>query len=161
MPNPPYSLWVTSMLLALMRHGKAEPKGEKPDELRSLTSEGFRDVESVAGLLPFKPSIVYSSPYRRAIQTAEVVASRYGVKVSIVEELKPGVFTVDSLRKINVRDRALLVGHAPSIELVLSSLIGGGSVKMKASSIAIIEVEELDYSMATLIALLIPPTVRL
>ncbi|MCE4598713.1 MAG: histidine phosphatase family protein [Desulfurococcales archaeon] len=149
------------MIIGFMRHGKAEPKGEKPDEDRSLTSEGRRSVESIAGILPFKPSIVYSSPYKRALQTAEIIASIHGVGIRVSDKLKPGVFSMDSLREINPGDKALLVGHAPSIEMVVSSLVGGGNIKMKPSSVAIVEAESLDYSAAILVALLLPPGMSL
>ncbi|MEM0085435.1 MAG: histidine phosphatase family protein, partial [Zestosphaera sp.] len=68
------------MLIALMRHGEAEPK--KPgvsDDERSLTQDGRLQVIKVASVLGLKPRYVVSSPLKRALETAEIVAGILGV----------------------------------------------------------------------------------
>ncbi len=147
------------MILGFMRHGKAEPRGSRPDRERRLTPEGREDSIRVARILPFRPSTIYSSPLVRAVETAEAVAEALGgVSVITSELLEPGVFGVESLRELNPQDGSLLVGHAPSIEKVVSALIGGCPVKMGTSYVAILELEEIDRGRGSLLALIGPPS---
>lgn len=146
------------MIVGIMRHAKAEAKRPGiPDSNRRLTPEGKSQVESIAEILPWKPSKIIHSPYLRARETALLLASKLGV--AAVEEsslLEPDRFNVEAFREL-ASDGALLVGHAPSVEEVLSSLLGC-RVKMKTASVAILEI---NGDSATLIALLVPPTSRI
>ena len=154
--------WVDIMLLLFMRHGKAEEK--KPglrDEDRRLTDEGRRDVEFVARALPVKPSIVYSSPLVRARETAEIVARLHGVDLRIVDELSPSKASLDSIKGLELVDNTLLVGHAPSIEDVVSEIVGGGNVKLKAGAVAGIELEEVGKGKGRLVFLITPQIARI
>ncbi len=149
------------MLLFVARHGKAEEK--KPgqsDEERRLTAEGRRDVELVARLLPSKPSIVLTSPLRRAIETAEIIARIWGIEFRVLDELHPQLLSLEKLKRVEIPDSAVLVGHAPSIEKLVSELIGGGKVKLKAGAIAGLELERLEPSSAVLRFVLIPDIAR-
>jgi 2,3-bisphosphoglycerate-dependent phosphoglycerate mutase len=63
----------------LIRHAEALPSGG--DE-GGLTDAGRRASEELADELePFHVSAVYSSPYRRAIETVEPLAQRRGLRV--------------------------------------------------------------------------------
>ena len=149
------------MYLMFMRHGKAEEK--KPgmsDEERHLTDEGRRDIMLVSKALPLKPSIVYSSPLVRAVETAEIVAGTHEVSLKIVDELRPELTSLNSIIKIKPPDQALLVGHAPSIERVVSELIGGGNVKLKAGAVAGIELSTLEAGKGVLRFILTPDIAR-
>jgi len=126
-------------LLAFMRHGKAEPK--KPgmaDGERRLTPEGREDVKLVAKALPFKPSVIYHSPLRRAAETAEILSKELGVGAREAYALEPEQASLSSLRELNPPDRAVLVGHAPSLPDIVSTLIGGGRVKLRAGGLAVL-----------------------
>ena len=150
------------MLLLFMRHGKAEEK--KPgmkDENRRLTDEGRQDVEFIARALPVKPSVVYSSPLTRARETAEIIARLYGVDLKIVDELTPSKASLDSIRKLELVDNTLLVGHAPSIENIVSEIIGGGNVKLKAGAVAGVELEEVGRGKGKLVFLITPQIARI
>ncbi len=149
------------MKLFFMRHGKAEEK--KPgmrDEDRKLTSEGRRDVEAIARLIPDRPEVIYTSPLVRARETAEIVASVHGTRVVVVEELSPNKASLEALRNLEIVDKTLFIGHAPSIEKIVSELIGGGKVKIKAGGLAVVEAEALEKGKGTL-TLLLTPTVAL
>jgi 2,3-bisphosphoglycerate-dependent phosphoglycerate mutase len=70
----------------LIRHAHAD---WEPDESRSLSVKGKRDAIQVAEILSEYPvTEIYSSPYRRALQTVEPLARLLEVKVQIVPELR-------------------------------------------------------------------------
>ncbi len=143
------------MILLFARHGKAEErKPGQSDEERRLTEEGRKGVEAVARLLPVTPSIIYVSPLRRAVETGEIFARILGVEMKIVDELRPEVCSFDSLRRY-VADRVMFVGHAPSIENVVSELVGG-RIKLKSGAVAIVELEKYERGTGVLTALITP-----
>lgn len=143
--------------LIIFRHGEAEEKkpGQR-DEERKLTVKGRRDVEVIARVLPWKPSRVYTSPLLRAVETAKIIADIYGIEVVVTEYLKPEQTCIENLSKLDIIDNSVLVGHAPSIEKIVSDLIGGGNIKLKAGSAIGIELDNLCRGCGTLIFLLIP-----
>ncbi len=147
-----------------MRHGKAEPK--KPgmgDSERRLTEAGREDVALVARLIPVKPEIVFTSPFKRAVETAEIVSRELGgVEVRVVWELEPERASLSSLRELNLLEcsSALLVGHAPSLEELTSTLIGGGRVKMSSGAAAGVELSDLDLGKGVLKFLITPEIAR-
>ena len=71
---------VLSMEIYLLRHGIAEDRsttGRDPD--RRLTDEGrakLRRVLERAHQAGVRPSLILSSPYRRALETAEIMAAK-------------------------------------------------------------------------------------
>ncbi len=143
------------MIVGIMRHAKAEPKSPGiPDEERRLTDEGRKQVAVVAEILPWRPSKIIHSPYIRARETAELLAAKLGVsQVEASLLLAPNSFNPDAFKRL-ASDGVLMVGHSPSVEEVLTSILGC-RVKMKTASVAILEVEG---DRATLLALLAPPT---
>jgi 2,3-bisphosphoglycerate-dependent phosphoglycerate mutase len=56
---------------------------------RPLSDKGIRAAEQLAVTLAAEgPTAIYSSPYRRAIQTVEPLADRVGMAIEIVEDLR-------------------------------------------------------------------------
>jgi len=149
------------MIVVFIRHGKAEPKTEeKPDKERELTEEGRKDIETLASILPIMPKKVYTSPYKRAMQTAEIIANTWKIPIEIREELSPENMSIESIRKLELSDGEILVGHAPSIEDVVSKLIGSGKIDMSSGSAACIEVEEIKEGGGTLLFLISRDVIR-
>src|SRR3989442_3591702 len=68
----------TRMEICILRHGNAaEAHGGMKDADRALTPEGAKKLQSVlrrAKSVDVKPSIIVTSPYRRARETAQVAA---------------------------------------------------------------------------------------
>jgi phosphohistidine phosphatase SixA len=66
------------MQLVLMRHGQAQPKHPDVDDAnRSLTRHGYREAARTANILRDRdvvPTVIWTSPYLRAMQTAQVLA---------------------------------------------------------------------------------------
>lgn len=150
------------MYILVARHGKAEEKKPGlPDEERRLTEEGRSDVANVAKLLPWTPQLIYTSPLRRAHETAEVISQVLGgVEVKVVDILRPELTSVENLKKLEFKEITLLVGHAPSIEKLISGLVGGGAIKLKAGAIAGLEAEIFDVGKAVLRFIISPDVAK-
>lgn len=124
-------------LILIMRHAHAEPPGTGPDSERNLTPQGRTQALKVARLLAYKPSIILSSPYKRALQTAEIIAGEKSAQVKTAHELEPGRASLESLASLNPPDGALVVGHNPSLERIIYSLTGCG-VRLAPASLAVV-----------------------
>lgn len=148
--------------LIVMRHGEAVSKDVAGnDENRWLTEEGKKEVRLMAQCIPFKPAKVFSSPLRRARETAAIVAEVLGLEgYEVVEELKPGKFTLDALARLSLEDKTVIIAHAPDVNKVVAALIGGGNLKIPAGGFALVEYEKLEPGSGTLRALLAPKLVR-
>jgi phosphohistidine phosphatase len=133
------------MELYLFRHGIAEdaPPG-RPDSSRALTPEGRERTAAVvrmarnAGVIP---SLIASSPYLRAVQTAEVAAKEFGWKgellklPSLVPHGTPEAVWSD-LRDLKDESAVLLAGHEPLMANLAAYLLNapGLMVDMKKSA---------------------------
>lgn len=120
-------------LLCLFRHGIAEdPSPSLSDSDRALTEEGARKTAlAAAGLraLGLSPDVILSSPLRRALETAEIVARTLGAKGAVrLEERLAGGDPEEILRGLRAHRDArslLLVGHEPSLGMLASTLLTG------------------------------------
>jgi len=78
--------------LAFLRHGSAEAGGHGlPDSKRRLTERGRREAEETAVLARrarYVPVAVYTSPYPRARETAEIFLDRLSLVVSLREDAR-------------------------------------------------------------------------
>ncbi len=127
------------MLVVFMRHAKAaEAKPGERDEDRRLTSEGVEEAVAVSRLLP-RVRMVYSSPLRRAVETAEIVSHLHGAEYRVIEELAPGRYLKDL--EPYFTDRALFVGHSPYVEDCVSELSGFRTSLPTAGAVGLRRVE--------------------
>jgi phosphohistidine phosphatase len=125
--------------LLIVRHGPAgDPeeweRQEKDDRLRPLTPKGKKEVrKAAAGLARLVPrlDLLATSPWTRAVQTAEIVNKEYGCEIEDVELLtsdhKPEDLT-PWLREQSGKDAVGLVGHEPHLGLLVGYLLSGKSV---------------------------------
>jgi len=68
------------------------------DEMRPLSEQGRVDAFKVADLLePVAPAAIYSSPYLRARQTVEPLASRLGVSIQEMADLRERHLSSDTM----------------------------------------------------------------
>jgi phosphohistidine phosphatase len=136
------------MNLYLMRHAHAVEPDEwrGPDSERPLIEKGRRAAEAAAtGLARRSPPVsrVITSPYTRAADTAEIVATRLGVIVTANEAL---ALNFDLARLAVILDEAtwasdlLLVGHQPNMGQVLAALLGRPDrpVELKKAAVALV-----------------------
>jgi phosphohistidine phosphatase len=127
--------------LLVMRHGVAEEKeafaetGED-DSLRPLTKEGRWKLKQVTkGLRYLLPSIdvIATSPFTRALQTAEILADEYGdATIEHLDALTPAGTPrkfMTWLRQHDPDDRVAAVGHDPHLASLVSWLLTGEAVE--------------------------------
>ena len=140
--------------LFLIRHGIAEERGDAwPDDAkRPLSEDGIeRFQKSARGLarLDVWIDVVLTSPLVRARQTAEIVASAFDPRPSIItiESLAPGgsyASLVADLEKHGRKTRIALVGHEPGIGELGARLIGSRhSFEFKKGAVCRIDVDEI------------------
>jgi phosphohistidine phosphatase len=140
--------------LFLIRHGVAEERGDAwPDDAkRPLSEDGIeRFQRSARGLarLDVWIDVVLTSPLVRARQTADIVASAFDPRPSIItiESLAPGgsyASLVADLEKHGRKTRIALVGHEPGIGELGARLIGSRhSFEFKKGAVCRIDVDEI------------------
>lgn len=122
--------------LYLMRHGiAADPARGTNDADRALTEEGVRKTTRVAaGLkaLGVELDAVLSSPFRRAEETARLVADVLSpdLAVELYPPLAAGAQPQDVLKGLKLArrvSRLLLVGHQPDLGELASFLMTGSA----------------------------------
>lgn len=120
------------MEIYLLRHGIAEDAAPgKPDSDRALTSAGrekLRRVLARARAAKVKPNLILSSPYRRALQTAETAAEAlgYGDPILQTPTLAPDADPHDTWGEIRVHkseNSLLLASHEPLMSSLLAYLL--------------------------------------
>ena len=140
--------------LFLIRHGIAEERGDAwpDDNKRPLSEDGIeRFQKSARGLarLDVWIDVVLTSPLVRARQTAEILASAFDPRPSIitVESLAPGgsyASLLTDLEKHGRKTRIALVGHEPGIGELGARLIGSRhSFEFKKGAVCRIDLDEI------------------
>ncbi len=138
------------MRVYVMRHADAEPAaGYATDADRPLTAKGKRQADSVGRALAklgTAPTVIISSPFLRACQTAEVLARAARWKANIEESnsLLPGAEAQRTFKMLASRGgrEIAVVGHAPQMEELISLMLVGKTqdiVEMKKASVACVE----------------------
>jgi phosphohistidine phosphatase len=141
------------MELFLLRHAIAENRRPgRQDAARRLTEPGkekLLQVLRVARAAGVKPSLILTSPYQRAVETAEIAAEVLGSTNPIVpsDVLLPSSSPEAVWRLIhsNSEESAiLLAGHEPLLGETASYLLGSPRllVDLKKSALMRIDVEE-------------------
>ena len=120
------------MEIYLLRHGIAEDAAPgKPDSDRALTGPGrqkLRRVLARAKAAKVEPGLILSSPYRRALETAEVAVESldYRGKVVSTAALLPNADPHDSweeIREHKTEESVLLASHEPLMSSLLAFLL--------------------------------------
>ena len=154
--------------LYLIRHGIAEVRGDAwPDDAkRPLTDEGIDRLRKSARALErlgVSFDVVLTSPLVRTHQTAEIIASAYSPKPSIVnvDALAPGGSTaavIAELEKHAKKTRIAIVGHEPDIGELAAKLAGMRvDLGFKKGAIARIDVDTLPPKEPGQLRWFVPP----
>jgi len=141
------------MELYLLRHGVAEDgNAHRPDADRGLTNEGRRKLRQVlesasaAGLVP---SLILTSPLKRAVQSAEIAQDvlKYKDQLLLTKALIPGATVEqvwDEIRLHRDQSTLLLVGHNPLFSELSGYLLGSGDLQVDFKKGAILRID-LDH----------------
>ncbi|MEQ8820278.1 MAG: histidine phosphatase family protein [Sumerlaeia bacterium] len=125
------------MILILMRHGIAED-GE-PDADRALTQDGRDRASSIVRLLSrfqLAPHLLFSSPRKRALQTAEIIPDLLNqrAEIAITDALDfdgslRALLSEIRNRRVKVEDPVVIaVGHQPLLgQMAMEALTGDAS----------------------------------
>ena len=144
------------MNLYFLRHASAGNRRANPliDRKRPIDKEGVGQCRLIAQLmnaLDLQLDVILSSPLKRALQTASMIAMETGhdMPVVIAKELAPGGAVADfrnMLASHGGQENILVVGHNPNLAEFLSALIGGGSehtaVRLRKGSLARVDMTQ-------------------
>jgi phosphohistidine phosphatase len=162
------------MLLYIVRHGIAidreDPKCPSDPE-RYLTPEGIKKTRSVAkGMASLLDGVrlYLSSPYVRALQTAEIFAGALGhpkSKIEKTEHLLPGAEPAGFFRELSHKksvESVICFGHAPQLDELISFALGGKKdlTELKKAGAAAIELARVYPCAGKLAWLVTPKAVR-
>ena len=156
------------MELYLLRHGDAGGREawQGDDRERPLTEAGASGIRTEARTLAAMKlgvTLVITSPFTRAVQTAEIVCGALGLSVSPLrdERLAPG-FGLRGLREILAAHAEagviLLVGHEPDFSKTIGECIGRGRVECRKGGLARLEIRDPRKARGVL-RWLLPPEV--
>lgn len=109
--------------LIICRHAKADYPEDTADFDRPLKEKGILDAEKQGKLLAehdFLPDLILSSPAKRAIQTARIVAEKIGYTAMIEENLSiyhEGMGNLVSIIKALPEEvnTVMIFGHNPTL----------------------------------------------
>jgi phosphohistidine phosphatase len=121
------------MNLYVLRHASAGTRRLNPilDLKRPLDKEGKEQCLRLAHLLramKISFDLILSSPLKRALQTAQFVATETGYEAQIVlsNGLAPEAGFADfqkMMQNVNGSENVLVVGHSPNLQAFLGSLL--------------------------------------
>jgi len=162
------------MQLYIVRHGIAidreDPKCP-PDPERYLTEEGVEKTRQVAkgvAALGATAELLLSSPYVRAMQTAEIFASELDYakqKIRRTDLLLPGAEPSLLFREL-ARDKQVssifLFGHAPQLDDIIATALGSKRhiTSLKKAGVALVELNRLSPPIGLLAWLATPKILR-
>lgn len=140
------------MKIYLLRHGVAEDvHAGQSDSERALTPEGKKKLRNVlrsAHAADIAPSLILTSPYRRAVQSAEIAAEALNYKGELVrtKALEPGSqprAIWEEIRTHKDEPEILLSGHEPLLSSVTSYLLGCPNLQIdfKKGALACVEID--------------------
>jgi phosphohistidine phosphatase len=144
------------MEIYILRHGIAdEAKAGVPDAERALTEAGREKLRAVleqAHAAGVKPSIILTSPYRRALQTANVAAQ----VLRCNKILEDAVLVPDSAPKAvwdligsHRREPAvLLAGHEPLLGMTVGYLLGAPALQVDLKKAALVRIDQESFGGA-------------
>ncbi len=162
------------MHVYIVRHGIAVDREDPhcpPDPERYLTEEGVDKTKGVAkGLaaLGVSPDLFLTSPYVRAVQTAEILADAVGYprqKIRRSDVLLPGTepsLLFCELAKDKQASSVFLFGHAPHLDDVIAAALGAKKplTALKKAGVALLELKRISPPIGLLVWLAIPKLLR-
>lgn len=133
-----------------MRHGIAEDRAASGhDADRALTDQGVHKLEKVlkrAKKAGVNPALILSSPYLRAMQTAEIAARalEYHSEIVRTERLTPHSSPPDIWAEVRAhRDEPslLLAGHEPLFSAAVAWMVGSSRAMVEFRKGALVRLD--------------------
>ena len=138
------------MEIYLLRHAIAEDAAPgQADDTRALTAEGrekLRRVLKRARQADVSPSLILSSPYRRALETAEIAAEALGYEgrlvhsAALVPDAAPRVLW-EELRARRGESAILLASHEPLMSSAAAFLLGCPALQVDMKKAALVRID--------------------
>jgi phosphohistidine phosphatase len=160
------------MELYVLRHAIAVTmgtEGVRHDSDRPLTEAGrakLRRVVRGMGALGLSFDLILTSPYRRAVQTAQVVAEQLGAKngcertPQLAPDGDPRALVGLITSRSGAGDRVLVVGHEPYLGEFVSVLVSGDAntpIALKKAGLCKLVTPALRYGRCARLEWLLAP----
>ncbi len=138
------------MEIYILRHGIAEARGAWTNDAdRALVPEGKKKLKAVlrvakaAGVGPVQ---ILTSPYRRALETAEIAAEELGCEGKPIrcDALRPGSEPEEvwaEIRGFKPGEQILLSGHEPLLSHLAAFLLGAPSLRIDLKKGSLLRIE--------------------
>lgn len=134
------------MRVVIVRHGQAG-RHDGSDLARCLTETGRKQTRQVAELLVARdlaPTVLYTSPLVRAVQTAEIVAHTCGIDALPIEAsllLVPDAVgpVADLVGRHHGEDTVYLISHEPRVRDLTADLSNVQVAAFGVSSAAVVD----------------------
>jgi phosphohistidine phosphatase len=142
--------------LILVRHAKTEPLTDAENDFeRRLKKRGCKDARLVSDYLigkDIKPGLIISSPARRALQTAQIMAGAFSLPESEIIEasfIYDGFSIERLIKKIEElavgEDSLMVVGHNPDIALMAIQFAGDNLFNYPTAATSVISFSVSDW----------------
>ena len=162
------------MQLYIVRHGIAVDREDPkcpPDPGRFLTDEGMEKTKQVAkgvAEIGAVPDLMLSSPYLRAVQTAEIFAGaleQNKQKIRKSDLLLPGADPMQLFRELAREKQAsalFIFGHAPHLDDLIATAIGSKHhvTALKKAGVALVELRRMVPPSGELVWIATPKMLR-
>ncbi len=147
------------MILVIMRHGAASWSAPS-DEARPLTTAGIAEVgrtsEKLSGI---SLDSIFTSPYLRARQSAEVISDHQQCRVTVLDSITPSGIAGDVINQLPDRGNTLLVSHMPFVGKLASMLCYGtlhSEMSFLTGAAMVLEMEYPGVGMASVVDIINP-----
>ena len=134
------------MQLYLLRHGDAVDA--YPDQHRQLSAYGRAQVQSIALRHRFESEAieqVFSSPYTRAAETAEMFTQTVNLhhRIDWLDDLTPqgDLRAIEGFLQRTNAETVLMVTHLPLVGLLIDYLTGETGTRMGTANLASLSME--------------------
>src|SRR5260221_8602872 len=144
-----------------LKYLKSASFGTRRLSIHGLIAEGFAAIEG-------SPKLFVSSPYIRALQTAEIFAEELHSSKSKIEKsesLLPGAEPAAFFRELSHRkslESVICFGHAPQLDELIAYALGSKRdvTELKKAGAACVELTRLHPPAGTLVWLMTPKALR-
>lgn len=149
------------MKIVFLRHGHAQDiftAKVSQDSARPLSDIGKKEVFLASEKLKklgFKPNMIISSPYLRAMTTAKIAADTLGCKIiKECEELTDSDIekALNAIFNFGEGEDILAVGHQPLMGLIVSFLCDKENFSFPTSGFALVDISEKNDKKGKLLA---------